>query len=90
MVETGWQGVPGWEQLPNWIAAVATVGALAAASFAGWWARQAALHTKAQAEAADEQVKLAGEQVELAVRTRLDSAAPLIYAKATPEQHPLW
>jgi len=62
------------EQLPNWIAAIATVLALGAAIFAGVWARQAAIHTEAQADAAKEQTRFAEQQVVIA-RQELAQAA---------------
>lgn len=58
----------GWEGLPNWIAATATLSALLFAWRAGHWAKQAAGSTRAQAEAAGEQVAAANAQVERAER----------------------
>lgn len=50
------EGLPGWEQLPNWLT-------LAAAIAAGIFAQRAAHWTKEQAEASDEQVTIAREEL---------------------------
>lgn len=68
---------------PAVVTAIATSIAALAAIVAGWFARKAAIHTGEQTQAAQAQLRLAGE-------SKLDALAPLIYAVARPEDHPHW
>lgn len=60
-------------ETPAWIQAITSILTFLAAVAAGWYARRAALYTKQQAEASDDQVKIAKDALEI-TRVQAESA----------------